>query len=72
MSFAVVMEGVTLVAFLVVIAGGKQKREQGWKVLTGMLLLAGMIQCAGMALIVSYTGLVKGADGLTRSPGLSL
>ena len=53
MSFAVVMEGVTLVAFLVVIAGGKQKREQGWKVLSGMLLFAGIIQSAGMALIVS-------------------
>ncbi|MCJ1244626.1 hypothetical protein MMC30_001825 [Trapelia coarctata] len=51
MSFAVVMEGMTLIAFLVVIAGGKQKREQGWKILSGMLLLAGMIQCAGMALI---------------------
>lgn len=63
MSFAVVMEGVTLIAFLVVIAGGKQKREQGWKVLTGLLLLAGMVQCAGMALIVSLWAAMGVADG---------
>lgn len=55
MSFAIVMEGMTLIAFLVVIAGGKQRREKGWKVLSGMLLLAGMIQCAGMALIVGIS-----------------
>ena len=59
MSFAVVMEGMTLIAFLVVIAGGKQKRESGWRVLVGLLLLVGMIQCAGMSLIVSILQLVR-------------
>lgn len=54
MSFAVVVEGMNLIAFLVVLVGGKQKRESGWKVLTTLLLLAGLIQCAGMALIVSH------------------
>lgn len=53
MSFAVAMEGMTLIAFVVMIAGGKQKRESGWKILTGFLFLVGLIQCTGMALIVS-------------------
>lgn len=53
MSFAVVIEGMTLIAFIVVLVGGKQKREQGWTVVSGLLLLAGLIQCAGMAIIVS-------------------
>lgn len=51
MSFSVVMEGMTLIAFMVMIAGGKQKRESGWKILTGFLILVGLIQCASMALI---------------------
>ncbi|KAL9034370.1 MAG: hypothetical protein Q9180_005446 [Flavoplaca navasiana] len=51
MSFAVVIEGMTLIAFIVVLAGGKQKREQGWTVVSGLLLLSGLIQCAAMALI---------------------
>ena len=53
MSFAVVIEAVTLIAYLVILAGGKQKRESGWKILSTLLLLAGLVQCAGMALIVS-------------------
>lgn len=52
MSFAVVMEGMTLIAFLVVIVGGKQKRESGWKILSGLLVLAALIQCIAMALVV--------------------
>ncbi|KAL8918880.1 MAG: hypothetical protein Q9172_005238 [Xanthocarpia lactea] len=51
MSFAVVMEGMTLITFIVVLAGGKQKREQGWKVMSALLVLAGLIQCAGSAII---------------------
>ncbi|KAI4186341.1 MAG: hypothetical protein LQ346_005705 [Caloplaca aetnensis] len=51
MSFAVVIEGMTLVAFIVVLAGGKQKREQGWKVICGLLVLVALVQCAGMAII---------------------
>lgn len=54
MSFAVVGEGGTLIAYIVVLGGGKQKRESGWKILSGMLFLVGVIQCTGMALIVSH------------------
>ncbi|TVY78416.1 hypothetical protein LSUE1_G003709 [Lachnellula suecica] len=53
MSFAAVFELVTIVAYCVVILGGKQKRETGWKVLAFMLMLVGIVQCASMA-IVAY------------------
>jgi len=53
MSFAAVLELATLVAYVVVIIGGKQKRETGWKVLAFMLMLVGILQCASMA-IVAY------------------
>ena len=52
MSFAVVIEGMILIAFVVILGGGKQKREAGWKILSGLLLLVGLIQCTGMALMV--------------------
>lgn len=55
MSFAVVLEGMTLIAYLLIMLGGKQKRQQGWKVLSGCLVLVGAVQCAGMAIIVSLT-----------------
>ncbi|MCJ1310988.1 hypothetical protein MMC25_004658 [Agyrium rufum] len=51
MSFAVVMEGMTLIAFLVMITGGKQERVQGWKILSGLCFIVGAIQCVGMALM---------------------
>lgn len=54
MNFAAVFELVTIVAFIVVLAGGKQKRERGWKLLAAMLLITGAVQCAAMALVVSF------------------
>jgi len=53
MSFAAVLELVTVVAYIVVILGGKQKRETGWKVLCFMLVLVGVVQAASMS-IVAY------------------
>lgn len=52
MSFAAVLELVTIVAYVVVLAGGKQKRENGWKVLSFFLLVVGLLQCASMAIVV--------------------
>lgn len=52
MSFAVVLEGMTLAAFAVLLVGGKQKREQGWGVLTILVALAALVQAIGMALMV--------------------
>lgn len=51
MSFAVVIEGVTLITYIVIIVGGKQIRMTGWKVLSTLLIVVGLVQCAGMALI---------------------
>ena len=53
MSFAIVIEGMTLIAFLVMITGGKQKREGGWGVMGALLVLGGVVQGIGMSLIVS-------------------
>lgn len=51
MSLAVVLEGMTLIAFVLVLAGGKQKREHGWKVLCGVIVLAAAVQASGMGLV---------------------
>ena len=53
MSFAIVLEGMTLIAYVVILGGGKQKRESGWKILSGMHFIVGALQLAGMAIIVS-------------------
>jgi hypothetical protein len=53
MSFAALFELVTLVAFVVVLIGGRQKRETGWKVLCFLLVLVGALQCASMSIVVS-------------------
>jgi len=53
MSFAIVIEGMTLIAYLVILAGGVQKRATGWKILSGMLLLVGAVQLTSMSLMVS-------------------
>ena len=52
MSFTAVMELATLVAYVVMIAGGREKREKGWKVLVFMLVLVGVLQCACMSIVV--------------------
>jgi hypothetical protein len=52
MSFAIVIEGMTIVAFAILISGGKQRREQGWGVMAILVGLAAFVQVAAMALIV--------------------
>jgi hypothetical protein len=52
MTFAVVIEGMTIVAFAILISGGKQRREQGWGVMAILAGLAAFIQIAAMALVV--------------------
>lgn len=52
MSFAAVVELVTLVAYVVVLLGGKQKRETGWKILAFLLVLVGVVQAASMSIVV--------------------
>lgn len=52
MSFEVVLELCALSAFIVVIAGGVQRRASGWKVVCSILLLGGVVQCAATAIVV--------------------
>ena len=52
MSAAAIFELVTLVAFFMLITGGKQKRERGWRLLSFLLVLVGILQCASMAVVV--------------------
>ena len=52
MSFAVVIEGMTIAAFVILILGGKQMREQGWGVMALLALIAALVQSCAMALIV--------------------
>lgn len=53
MSFGVVLEGMTIAAFLILLAGGKQKREQGWRVMASLVAVAAVVQAIGISLIVS-------------------
>lgn len=52
MNFAVVLEGMTIAAFVVLLAGGKQKREQGWGFMATMAALAALVQAVGMSIVV--------------------
>ena len=52
MSFGVVVELCTLVSFVVIIAGGVQRRVQGWGVVVGVLVFSAFIQGVGMAIVV--------------------
>lgn len=52
MSFAVVLEGLGLVAYVIILSGGKQLRESGWGVLSLIIFLSALVQAAGMAIVV--------------------
>jgi len=53
MSFTVLIELATVVAYIIIIFGGKQMRDYGWKVIISLLAIITLVQCAGMA-IVAY------------------
>ena len=53
MSLGVVIEGMTIAAFLILLIGGKQRREQGWAVLSIMVAIAALLQAGSMSLTVS-------------------
>jgi hypothetical protein len=53
MSLAAVMDLVTIVGFLVIVAGGKEKREMGWRLLCGMLGVVAALQFGAVAVAVS-------------------
>jgi len=53
MSFGVLIELATMIAFIIIILGGKQIRGYGWKVILSLLAVIIVVQSAGMA-IVAY------------------
>jgi hypothetical protein len=53
MSFAIVLQGISVVTYLVILSGGKRLRENGWGVLSLMVGLSAIVQAAGMSIIVS-------------------
>ena len=64
MSFAVVLEGMTLITYVVILAGGMQKRASGWRILSALLLLVGAIQLTCMAIMVCRSSFsAVSADG---------
>lgn len=64
MSFTAVIELATLVAYLVIIIGGRQKRENGWKLLTLLLVIIGAAQCFCMSTIVSIAYYGRGFSNM--------
>ena len=53
MSFAVVLEGMSVVAYLIILSGGKRLRESGWKVLSLLILLSVVVQVGSVSIVVS-------------------
>lgn len=54
MSFAIVAELAAAVGFVIIMAGGKVKRQGGWKVLGALLAAVSAAQFVGMAVVVSF------------------
>ncbi len=53
MNFAAIAELAALVGFVIIMAGGKVKRQGGWKVLGGLLGTVAAAEFVGMAVVVS-------------------
>ena len=69
MSFAIVIEGMNLIVYIIILAGGKQKRESGWKFLAGLHMIVAALQVAAMAIIVSVLFWQIRLDGVSRWVG---
>lgn len=52
-NFAVALHLVMVVVYIVLINGGKQRREGGWRLLAGLLAMIAMVEYAIVAVIVS-------------------
>jgi hypothetical protein len=55
MSLATILEIAALVGIVVVLAGGKARREAGWRALAGLLGVVGLLLFSGTAVVVSLT-----------------
>lgn len=71
-SFGVVVELCAIVAFVVIISGGVQRRAAGWQVAVGVLSFSALVQCAAMAIVVSACSPSHRQKLETHSPGFPL
>jgi hypothetical protein len=55
MSFSVIIELATMVAFIVIILSGKKTRDYGWKIVCSLLAVSVLTQCVSMSIVVSPT-----------------
>jgi len=53
MNFSIIFEVAVLVAYLVILVGGRGTREVGWKILSPLLLVVAAAQLVAMTLVVS-------------------
>ncbi|KAH8693896.1 hypothetical protein BGW36DRAFT_212413 [Talaromyces proteolyticus] len=51
MTFAIVLMSMAVVAYMVILSGGKRLRETGWTVLSLIIILSVAVQVASMALV---------------------
>ena len=59
MSLAMILEMATLVGVVVILAGGKARREAGWRILAALLAVGGLVLFSGMSVVVSPTLLLS-------------
>lgn len=52
MSFAVVLEGMSIVTYMIILGGGKRLRENGWRILSILIVISALIQAASMSIVV--------------------
>ena len=52
MSFAVVLEGMSVVSYLIILSGGKRLRESGWRVLSLLVVLSAVVQAGSVSIVV--------------------
>jgi hypothetical protein len=53
-SLAAIMCLASLVSFLVVMKGGKYKRETGWPLVSGMLTMVSVVELTIISIVVGY------------------
>ncbi|OKL63758.1 hypothetical protein UA08_00031 [Talaromyces atroroseus] len=51
MTFAVVLMSLAIVAYVIILSGGKKIRETGWQVLSTIIIMSVAVQVASMALV---------------------
>lgn len=73
MNFTVIFEVAVLVAYIVILVGGRGTREVGWKILSPLLFIVAAAQLVAMTLVVSFRGEIGQApEANTNLAGLSL